>query len=117
MTQCVPAVAAAGQPLGTVRPAEWTAQSLQCTAKSLQCTAQSLQCTAQSLQCTAQSLQCTAELLHCSAEYSTVQKCMWFFSNCCLSFLALDLEKEADGVEEESDQHMVLQVLLQSIGS
>ena len=34
-----------------------------------------------------------------------------------MSFLALDLEKEADGVEEESDQHMVLQVLLQGVGS
>ena len=48
---------------------------------------------------------------------STVQYSMWFFSNVCLSFLVLDLEKEADGMEGESDQHMVLQVLLQGICS
>ena len=42
---------------------------------------------------------------------------MWFFSNFCLSFLVLDLEKEADGMEGESDQHMVLQVLLPGICS
>ena len=42
---------------------------------------------------------------------------MWFFSNFCFSFPVLDLEKEAEGMEEESDQHMVLQVILHGIGS
>ena len=32
-------------------------------------------------------------------------------------FLVSDLEKVAGGMEEESDQHMVLQVLLQGNGS
>ena len=42
---------------------------------------------------------------------------MWFFSNFCLSFPVLDLEKKAEGMEEEIDQSTVLKVILQGIGS
>ena len=61
-------------------------------------------------------------VLKCTSQYytvllSTAQYFMWFFSNFCLFFLVLDLEKEADRMEGESDQYMVLQVLLQGICS
>ena len=63
-------------------------------------------------------LYCT--VLHCAVStliYCTLLYCRWFFSKFCLIFLVSDQEKVAEGMEEESDQNMFLQVLYDGIGS